>query len=161
MRLNNPTAKLWLKTIPKEHLLNLDGKLKDADRDENFVRYEPSVVAAWTKKAGVKPASLPAIVIAHLCRGLQLSSTDAALFTESPFVLPAWAKEALKNEHSLYLFDYELAYKSAIWTAIRRIRDWFDSQPAITDYAELSFEEAAKKADEWGADDIGNPKDWP
>ena len=81
-----------------------------------------------------------------------VSSADAALFTESPFVLPAWAEKASKARHSLYLFDYELANKSAVWTAIRRIRDWFDSQPSSVDYAELLFEEAAKQADEWGAD---------
>ena len=44
----HPAAQAWIITVAKEHILNLDG----ADRDENFVRYDPDTWFFGRRYAG-------------------------------------------------------------------------------------------------------------
>jgi hypothetical protein len=37
--LYSPEAQEWLKTVPKNHLLNVDGRLDETDKQENFAQY--------------------------------------------------------------------------------------------------------------------------
>jgi len=60
--LNSPEAKEWLVTIPKNYLLNVDGRLDEMDRQENFAQYHrqwkrhaldgvPEVLPEWVEQA--------------------------------------------------------------------------------------------------------------
>ena len=60
--LYNPDAQAWLTTIPKDYLLDTDGKLAETDKQENFARYHrkwkrlpmdgvPEVLPDWVEEA--------------------------------------------------------------------------------------------------------------
>lgn len=97
----HPAAQRWIMTVAKEHILNLDG----ADRDENFVRYDPELLRPGRYDGMPDPSTLPAWMIASLCRGDRLTVSDPAAIQGPPFILPPWAEEALRRGKILWLFD--------------------------------------------------------
>jgi hypothetical protein len=142
---NSTEAQQWLKTVAKNYLMNLDG----ADRDENFVRYNPEFLRAGRYEGMPDPSTLPAWLIASLCRGDRITVSDPAAIQSTPFVMPPWAAEALREGKQLWLFDSAQVRRRRVWKTIERILDWFNSAaPADLDYAGLSFEEAERRADE-------------
>lgn len=58
----SPQAQEWLKTVPRDYLLNVDGRLDETDRQENFAQYHrewerhaldgvPEVLPEWVEQA--------------------------------------------------------------------------------------------------------------
>ena len=112
-------AQTWIMEVAKKHMLNLDG----ADKDANFRVYEP---------ANIKPG----------------------LYGDPPSFdkLPDWAKEAIERGEPLHWFDPIQPRRRKVWETIENILNWFNrngEKPTDTDYAQLSFPEAAQKAAEW------------
>lgn len=142
----HPAAQTWLMTVAKDHLMNLDG----AHRDENFVRYDAELLRPGRYDGMPDPSTLPAWMVADLCRGVKVTVSDPAAIQSTPFVMPTWANEALREGKQLWLFDSVQVRRRKVWKTIERILEWFNSQPAPADldYAGLSFEEAARRADE-------------
>lgn len=136
-------AQQWLMTAANDHLLNLDG----TDRDENFVRYEPELLRPGRYDGMPEVSGLPAWMIASLCRGVKLTVSNPAAIQGVPFLLPPWAEKALRKGKELWLFDLVRVRRRRVWKAIERIVEWFSrAAPADLIYAELSFEEAARRS---------------
>ena len=141
----HPAAQAWIMTVAKEHILNLDG----ADRDENFVRYDPELLRPNRYDGMPNPSTLPAAMIADLCRGVKITVSDPAAIQSTPFVVPPWAEEALREGRELWLFDSVQVRRRGVWKTIQRILDWFNSAaPADLNLTGVSFEDAARRANE-------------
>ncbi|MGA3268568.1 MAG: hypothetical protein ABSE16_17310 [Verrucomicrobiota bacterium] len=140
----HPAAKLWLKTIPKEHLLNLDGKLELYHRDQNFVRWTSGFQHRYEEMPD--HAKLSALRIAEWCRsGLPPLPSDPASI-HRPLVLPSGTTDALWRGQPLYLFDPAAAEdKHGIWVTIKLTQEWLNSMPSDVDYAGLSFVDAERE----------------
>jgi ribosomal protein S27E len=143
---NHPEAGKWFMTVAKEHILNLDG----ADRDENFVRYDPELLRPGRYDGMPDPSTLPASMIADLCRGVEITVSDPAAIQSTPFVMPPWAEEALREGKTPWLFDSVQVRRRKVWEGIERILDWFNSAVmADANYAQLSFQRADRTANRW------------
>jgi hypothetical protein len=153
-KVSHPAAKLWFRTVPKEHLLNLDEKLSPADKRQNFV--------AWTSKFQRCYEEMPdrtnlsALRIAEWCRTRKQPLPSALESNHTRFVLPIWVTDALSHGQLLYLFDPAAAEnKQGIWTTMEQIQEWLNSEPPDMDYAGLSFDDARREV----ADFSPKPKD--
>ncbi len=142
----DPEAGEWIMTVAKEHILNLDG----VDRDENFVRYDPDQLCPGRYDGMPDPARLPAFMIADLCRGVKITVSDPAATQGTPFVMPPWAGEALREGKVLWLFDSVQVRRRTLWKTIERILDWFNSEPPPKiNWDDLPFPEALRQANDW------------
>ena len=138
-------ARTWIMMVAKEHILNLDG----ADRDENFVRYDSELLRPGRYDGMPDVSKLPASMIADLCRGVKITVSDPAAIQSTPFVMPPWANEALREGKQLWLFDSVQVRRRRVWKTIERILEWFNSAaPADLDFEGLSFEEGVRRASE-------------
>lgn len=118
-RLFSPEAQEWLKTVPKNYLLNVDGSLNETDKQENFAQYHRE----WERHAldGV-PEALSDWVEQALQRGETVFVYDPV----QPMRRQFWKR---KIERIVNWFN--------------------SSQRPVIDWGALSFEAALKSADEW------------
>lgn len=121
VRLFHPAARDWIRDVAKQHILNLDG----AALDENFQLYDR--------------------------RQRRQLDGDPPRFD----LLPDWAKDVVNRGETLYWFDPIQVRRRRLWEpTMWNIVDWFNrnrDRPTDTNYAQLSFPEAARRASEWRA----------
>ena len=117
--LYSPEAKDWLRTIPKNYLLNVDGRLDETDKQENFTQYH----RRWKRLPldGV-PEVLPDWVEQALQRGEQVFVYDPVQPTRRAF----WSR---KIQWIVNWFN--------------------SKPPPEIDWNTLSFETALERADAW------------
>lgn len=149
---SNPTGKLWLMTVPKAYLLDLDWNLFDSDRDENFVRL---------KRRFLRPKT-PAWKIACECRKKPFPANNSTLPRRFLVPPPSWVKKAIKKRQPVYLFDLAATITAPVpkvWQQIGCIRDWFIHNGPNAEYTSLSFQDVATNAATWrDTGEAFNPK---